>query len=583
MLRPRARAAVVVAMALGGLGGAAWQAPQALASAEGGAMALAPTISSFTPTSGPAGTVVTVNGAEFAGSGTACTGTTVTFHGVKAAACTFVSSAKLKATVPLPASTGRITVKTSAGSVTSAQAFTVTPSVKPSPSTGPPTTTVTVAGGGFGAFETVDVYFDTTDEALAATNANGYFAGITMKVPASAVPGAHWVTAEGRHSGLSAQHPFTVATSWDQFGRVPRHTHVNPFENVLSPGNVSGMDEAWRYTTDTGSIGVSSPAVANGVVYIGSGGNVNALNASTGARLWSYATGIDMSSPAVANGVVYIGSTDGSVYALNASTGTRLWSYATGNSVHSSPAVANGVVYIGSSDGSVYAFNASTGARLWSYATGSYVLSSPAVAKGVVYVGSEDNNVYALNAATGVKLWSYATGASVSSSPAVANGVVYVGSQDNSVYALNASTGAKLWSYATGNSVASSPAVANGVVYVGSWNGGIYALSASTGEQLWHYGTGLAVTSSPAVAHGVVYVGSGDGSVYALNAATGARLWSYLTGSNVWSSPAVVNGVVYIGSFDRNVYAFELAAEQQVPSRPARSDLHPNHSLHIQR
>ena len=55
-------------------------------------------------------------------------------------------------------------------------------------------------------------------------------------------------------------------------------------------------------------------------------------------------------SPAVVNGVVYIGSTDNDddVYALNASTGALLWSSAPGVFLESSPAVANGVVYIGS-------------------------------------------------------------------------------------------------------------------------------------------------------------------------------------------------------------------------------------------
>jgi outer membrane protein assembly factor BamB len=63
-----------------------------------------------------------------------------------------------------------------------------------------------------------------------------------------------------------------------------------------------------------------------------------------------------MSSPAVANGVVYVGSEDGNMYALNAATGAKEWSYTTGNSVISSPAVANGVVYVGSNDQRVYAF-----------------------------------------------------------------------------------------------------------------------------------------------------------------------------------------------------------------------------------
>jgi outer membrane protein assembly factor BamB len=73
--------------------------------------------------------------------------------------------------------------------------------------------------------------------------------------------------------------------------------------------------------------------------------------------VWSYTAGnVVNSSPAVANGVVYIGSWDYNLYALNAGTGALLWSYTTGNYVYSSPAVANGMVYIGSSDDKVYAF-----------------------------------------------------------------------------------------------------------------------------------------------------------------------------------------------------------------------------------
>jgi succinyl-CoA synthetase beta subunit len=84
-----------------------------------------------------------------------------------------------------------------------------------------------------------------------------------------------------------------------------------------------------------------------------------ALNAKTGVELWSYPTGGDIdSSPAVVNGVAYVGSDDKNVYALNASTGAKLWSYRTGGKVYSSPAVANGVVYVGSKDGKVYALDA---------------------------------------------------------------------------------------------------------------------------------------------------------------------------------------------------------------------------------
>ena len=81
----------------------------------------------------------------------------------------------------------------------------------------------------------------------------------------------------------------------------------------------------------------------------------------------------------MANGVVYVGSNDNNVYALNASTGAEQWTYATGGylAVVSSPAVANGVVYIGDGDGYVFALNASTGAMLWSYPIGTVFLARP--------------------------------------------------------------------------------------------------------------------------------------------------------------------------------------------------------------
>jgi hypothetical protein len=64
-------------------------------------------------------------------------------------------------------------------------------------------------------------------------------------------------------------------------------------------------------------------------------------------------------SPAVANGVVYLESSDGTMLALNASTGARLWSYATpdvsNETLISGPAVVNGTVYIASGK-TLYAF-----------------------------------------------------------------------------------------------------------------------------------------------------------------------------------------------------------------------------------
>jgi outer membrane protein assembly factor BamB len=437
------------------------------------------------------------------------------------------------------------------------------PAVIINPTVGPPTTNVLVSGTGFDPYVAVDIYFDVTDLALAVTNGAGVFGvaasssglgGISLQVPASAVPGTHWITAVERYGQKAAQKSFLVRTDWAQFRFEPRHRGMNPYENVLSPDTVGSIDLHWKYTTRATVI--SSPAVANGVVYFGSiDTNFYALNAGTGALLWSTSGGIYFfsSSPAVANGVVYVGAYRGSglgrLYALNASTGALLWKYTTGAEVYSSPAVTNGVVYFGSDDGNLYALNAGTGTLLWNYSTGYKIDSSPAVANGVVYFGANNGDVYAINATTGALMWVYTTGSAVRSSPAVANGVVYVGSDwpDTNLYALNASTGALMWKYTTGGSIGSSPAVANGVVYFGS--------------------------SYP------------DDTFYALNASTGALMWKYITGSYIQgSSPAVANGVVYVGADDGNLYAFDLTGgllskKFSPPSRPDPSLLVPDLKL----
>jgi outer membrane protein assembly factor BamB len=65
------------------------------------------------------------------------------------------------------------------------------------------------------------------------------------------------------------------------------------------------------------------------------------------------------SSPAVAGGVVYVGSYDGKIYALDATSGLLIWDYQTDEKVVSSPAVADGEVYVGSYDHFVYAVGSS--------------------------------------------------------------------------------------------------------------------------------------------------------------------------------------------------------------------------------
>jgi outer membrane protein assembly factor BamB len=395
-----------------------------------------------------------------------------------------------------------------------------------------------------------------------ATPANNTNATAEAHIHASA-------TASLLATATAATNTYNTATAKGVMdGFDAQHTHVNPYEKIITPANVARLVQAWRFSTGD-SIG-SVPTVANGIVYINSNdkkdGNLYALNATTGQVLWtrhigSYDFGC---APTVANGVVYMGAPDDNLYALNARTGNVLWTAPTEGRIGSSPTLFNGVIYIGSDDGTLYAFNASTGKQLWAIPTGGDIRSSPAVANGVVYVGSDDGHLYALNAANGNPLWKFPTGGKVRSSPAAVNGVVYVGSDDGHLYALNAATGKIIWSLPTAGGIESSPAVANGVVYAGSGDGKLYAVDAAKGTLLWSATTGSGINSSPSIANGVLYIGSRDNKIYAFSA-SGCRstscspLWMAATGGPISSSPTVANGFVYIGSDDHSLYAFHLA------------------------
>ncbi|MBN1358608.1 PQQ-binding-like beta-propeller repeat protein [Candidatus Bathyarchaeota archaeon] len=333
----------------------------------------------------------------------------------------------------------------------------------------------------------------------------------------------------------------------------------DPSRSGYTTSSTPTNDVKLLWTYGTWAAVRTSPAVANGCVFVGSADwNVYWLNASNGEILWHFQAENELnSSPAIANGNIYVGSDNGSVYCIDIATGAAIWTSTVGGFVWSSPAVVEGYLYIGSGDHDVFCFNASNGEVIWRYSTSHPVRSSPAVSDGVLYVATDDFFLYALNASTGTEIWRTHTG-SVFSSPSVYNGHVYIGSTDGYVCSLNASTGAKIWEYLTGGSVSSSPAVAYGCVYIGSDDNSVYCLNASNGKKIWESPTGYWVRSSPAVADGSVYVGSEDYNVYCFDAFTGAKKWIYATENFVDSSPAIVNGTLYVGSMDHHVYAFSL-------------------------
>lgn len=168
--------------------------------------------------------------------------------------------------------------------------------------------------------------------------------------------------------------------------------YVGSWDGSLYALNADTGSLLWTYNTGTNAF---SPVVANNTVFVSSYSGFYALDARTGALRWTYvAGGPPFSSPAVANGVVYVGTQGGGVRALDVITGKLVWNQVPPVNP-SSPSVANGVVYVGAADNSVYAFNVDRGFQVWTYQTGGVVASSLTIVDGTVYFVSEDGNLYA--------------------------------------------------------------------------------------------------------------------------------------------------------------------------------------------
>ena len=62
-----------------------------------------------------------------------------------------------------------------------------------------------------------------------------------------------------------------------------------------------------------------------------------------------------LSSPAVVDGAVFVGSDDNHVYALDAATGREQWTFETDGAIYSPPVVMDGTVFIGNGYSQMYA------------------------------------------------------------------------------------------------------------------------------------------------------------------------------------------------------------------------------------
>jgi uncharacterized protein (TIGR03437 family) len=196
-----------------------------------------PTIASFTPTSGPVGTGVTITGENLSGA------SSVKFNGTSATTFTVNSATQITATVPTGATTGKISVTTGGGTATSTADFTVGTSPSPptissfTPTSGPVGTGVTITGTNFSGASSVK--FNTTSATTFTVNSATQ---ITATVPTGATTGKISVTTGG--GTVTSGSDFTVTTAGTTTLTI--NPHEDAYVQLSSPTTNYGSASSLR-------------------------------------------------------------------------------------------------------------------------------------------------------------------------------------------------------------------------------------------------------------------------------------------------------------------------------------------------
>jgi outer membrane protein assembly factor BamB len=387
----------------------------------------------------------------------------------------------------------------------------------------------------------------------------------TFTIHAEYDEGGHHVEDDAQ---VVSRHDFFASdqTAWPMYQADSRHTGFLP----VTP-NPARFQLLWQR-----NLGTPLNPVAAGdrrvfcttVTYFSSDSPLYALDAATGATLWSTNFGgvFSVNPPSYAYGNVYVQTgnhaSDTWLHAFDGQTGERVF-----RSPHSAqweryyaPTIHEGKVYVnGGSYGGMYAFDALTGGQLWFGGTlPQYDQWTPGIGGeyAYAYVGSYSPGLYALRRSDGQQVFMIPdpqfewNGWSMNLAPVVGAHDDVLAIHDDRLISFDVAARRIRWQLASAFS--GQPSLANDIIY--AINGGtLVALNELTGVQIWSWTSpsgplqeALVVTSSLAFV-------SSTTRTYAVSLDARSALWSYSVAGHL----AIGNGALYVASSSGLLSAFD--------------------------
>lgn len=278
------------------------------------------------------------------------------------------------------------------------------------------------------------------------------------------------------------------------------------------------------------------------------------------------------SSPQGAAGDGYIFVNNGiSLVALDARSGATLWTRELASSgetlyVNSSPAYADGIVYLqtgGYSNSFLWAFNAVDGALIFQApADHSSNFYAPTIADGTIYIsGGYFGHIYAVDAKTGVKKWSQISNSFNHYTPVIAGNyaIAYTGTYSTELMVANRLSGDIEFGIVDPDferhswSMDLAPVVAGDYV-LANYHGRLVAFNLVAKQLVWELKSGF--SGQPVVKGDRLYI-IRDGVMEVRAVADGA-LVSSITGANPFiGDPLATNNLLFVRD-EQNTYAYQL-------------------------